>query len=138
MTVESGKPAQSSRLGGRWRRSVWRELARERGRRSEERALAACQSDARPSWIKTARLAASREDHAGIDVVLETDVGRLFLQVKSSEWGRQKFEKRRRKADIAVIVVQSEDDDAKLLAKVSEALGELRAKYRKGRGDGLV
>jgi hypothetical protein len=117
---------------------VWRELARERGRRSEERALEACRSDARPSWIKTARLAARREDHAGIDVVLETDVGRLFLQVKSSEWGREKFEKRRRKADIAVIVVRSEDDDAKLLAKVSEALGELRAKYRKGRGDGLV
>lgn len=41
--------------------------------------------------MKTARHATREEDHRGIDIVLETDVGRLYLQVKSSYRGVEEF-----------------------------------------------
>ncbi len=128
MMAVSGEPAQRSRLGG-LRSEEERAIARARGRRSEERALAACRSAARPSWIKTARPAAHDEDHAGIDLVLETDVGRLFVQVKSSMTGKAKFESVRRKHRIAVVVVRDGDSDARLLAQVSASVGALRAPW---------
>jgi hypothetical protein len=132
MMVVSGEPAQRNRLGGLWPEEE--RAARARGRRSEERALAACRSAARPSWIKTARPAAHDEDQAGIDLVLETDVGRLFVQVKSSMTGKAHFEAVPRKHRIAVVVVREYDSDVRVLEKVSEAVAMLRAEYvRRGR-----
>jgi len=130
MMVASAKPAQRNASLGGLRREEERAIARARGRRNEERALAACRSAARPEWMKSARLAAHREDHAGIDLVLETDVGQLFLQVKSSMTGKVKFESVRRKHRIAVVVVRDGDSDARVLEKVSATAGALRAEYR--------
>src|SRR5271156_1710138 len=65
-------------------------VARARGIQAEERGVKACRSEGRPAWMKTARYATREEDRHGIDIVVETDVGRLFVQVKSSQRGVEK------------------------------------------------
>ena len=115
------------------RRRIPKATALARGRLAEERVLKACRSDSRPKWILTARFSCHAEDHAGIDIVLETDIGRLFLQVKSSRFGRERFQEVKRKDRIAVVVVKPGDNDEAVLAKVSSALGELRAQYKRER-----
>jgi len=55
--------------------------AQARGLESEERVLEACRLEPRPAWLRRARRATRTEDHSGIDVVVESDVGRLFVQV---------------------------------------------------------
>ncbi|MFA6446079.1 MAG: hypothetical protein WCW14_02400 [Candidatus Paceibacterota bacterium] len=67
------------------------------GHGKEERALRILlelQSDRalRLEWIASARLSTEDEDHQGIDIVVETiDIGKLFVQIKGSQKGRQKF-----------------------------------------------
>ena len=75
-----------------------RTIANQRGRTSEQRVLEACQLPGRPAWMKSARAATRAEDHDGIDVVVESDVGKLFVQVKSSRRGKADFEEKRRRA----------------------------------------
>ncbi len=86
---------------------VFGQLDNERGRRNEERALDAV-TTANLSWIRSARLATREEDARGIDLVLETDVGGLFFQIKSSHRGKRKFIDTHGKSRtrIAVIVLQ--------------------------------
>ena len=115
------KPRKPERLP-RW-------LALARGRETEQRVLDACKLDARPDWMKSVRFASRDEDRAGIDVVFESDIGRLCLQVKSSMRGKAKFEERKRKARIALVVVGRHDSPATVLRRVVQALGALRARY---------
>lgn len=57
--------------------------ARKRGCRSEHRVLEALSLPSRPAWIRTVRAATKAEDRAGIDVVIESDLGKLYVQVKT-------------------------------------------------------
>ena len=109
-------------------------IARQRGRTSEQRVLEACQLPARPAWMKSARAATRAEDHDGIDVVVESDVGKLFVQVKSSRRGKADFEERRRRARVAVVVVGAGDAAEKVLRKVVGELAKVRAEYLRERG----
>ncbi len=77
-------------------------LGHERGRANERLVLEACLLPQRPAWMKSARAGTRAEDHEGIDVVVESDVGKLFVQVKSSRTGKAAFAERRRRAHVAV------------------------------------
>jgi hypothetical protein len=105
-----------------------------RGRTNEERVLHACRLASRPPWMKSARRATRAEDHDGIDVVVESDVGKLYVQVKSSRRGKAEFQERRRRARVAVVVVGSGDAPEKILARVVGQLAPLRAEYLRQRG----
>jgi hypothetical protein len=70
-------------------------IGSERGRANEHHVLEACLLASRPAWMVSARAGTRAEDHDGIDVVVESDVGKLYVQVKSSRTGKAAFVKRR-------------------------------------------
>jgi hypothetical protein len=107
--------------------------AKKRGGTSEARVIEALALPARPAWMRAARKATRSEDHAGIDVVIESDVGKLYVQVKSSRGGKAAFLERRRSARIAIVVVHVTDSPETLLRKVVGELGQIRAEYLKVR-----
>jgi hypothetical protein len=114
-------------------RRILGKIGSERGRGNEKRVLDACKLTERPSWMLAARRATPAEDHAGIDVVIESDVGKLYVQVKSSRGGKAAFGARRRSARIAVVVARSGDSQSALLRKVVGELAKIRAEYLKER-----
>jgi hypothetical protein len=103
-------------------------VAQERGLDSERRVLEACRLRARPHWMTRARLATRIEDQSGIDVVVESDVGRLLLQVKSSEHGKERF-RQRPLLGIAIVVVRPTDTPEVLLRKVVGELEKVRGQH---------
>ena len=80
--------------------------------------------------MMSARADTRAEDHDGIDVVVESDVGKLFLQVKSSRTGKSAFAQRRRRAHVAVVVVRAGDTLEEILRRVVGALAPVRKQYR--------
>jgi hypothetical protein len=107
--------------------------AKKRGRTNEARVLEALALPARPTWMLSVRKGTKSEDHAGIDVVVDSDVGKLFVQVKSSRGGKVAFLGRRRSARIAIVVVHVTDSPEALLRKVVGEVGKIRAEYLKER-----
>jgi hypothetical protein len=105
--------------------------AKKRGRRSETHVLEALALPTRPAWIRSFRKATKEEDAAGIDVVVESDVGKLFVQVKSSRGGKAAFLERRRSTRIAVVIARVTDSPETLLARVVGALAGIRSEYAK-------
>jgi hypothetical protein len=97
---------------------------------AEKRALDACRAPCRPSWLLGARRATRDEDEAGIDVVVDFDVGPLPLQVKSSFHGKARFLARKHDVHVAIVVVRPYDPPGTVQSKVYSALGELRASHR--------
>lgn len=89
----------------------------------------------RPPWFIDAQLGTLVQDREGIDVVITSDVGPLFLQVKSSDIFKRKFEsehtRRRRSgqrtAIIEVVIVNDRLTDDQVLRA---ALSALRCLYR--------
>ena len=111
-------------------------IGHDRGRTNERHVLEACRLPSRPAWMTGARAASRAEDHDGIDVVVESDVGKLFVQVKSSRTGKAAFTERRRRARVAVVVVKSGDTLEDVLRRVVGALAPLRKEYLAERGGG--
>lgn len=101
-----------------------------RGLESELRVIEACRLKARPSWLRRTRRATRIEDRSGIDVVVETDVGTMLIQVKSSDFGKERF-RPRRFLGISIVVVRAADTPEGLLGKVVDALSDLRAERLK-------
>ena len=109
-------------------------LGSERGRANERHVLDACLLPQRPAWMTSARAGTRAEDHDGIDVVVESDVGKLLLQVKSSRTGKAAFAQRRRRARVAVVVAKSGDTLEEILRRVVGALAPVRRQYLTERG----
>jgi hypothetical protein len=82
--------------------------------------------------MRMARRASRIEDRSGIDIVVESDVGTLALQVKSSAFGKERF-RPRPLIGIAVIVVGRTDGAEALLAKVVAELEKVRAGRQQAR-----
>jgi hypothetical protein len=101
-----------------------------RGLESEARVLEACQLPTRPTWMHRSRRATRIEDRSGIDIVVESDVGRLLVQVKSSALGKEHF-RPRAFLGIAVVVAARGETAEVLLAKVVRELEPLRAERQK-------
>jgi hypothetical protein len=83
--------------------------------------------------MHAARAATRAEDNRGIDIVVDSDVGKLYLQVKSSRAGRAGFAERHPHLRAAVVIVRAGDALETVLARVSGELGKLRAEYVKER-----
>ncbi len=110
-------------------RTIIGKLGSERGRGNERRVFEACQLPSRPKWMQAARRSTRAEDHDGIDLVIESDVGKLYVQVKSSRRGKAEFEQRRRRARVVVVMAKINDTPERLLAKVVSALAPVRKAY---------
>ncbi len=83
-----------------------------KGRRNELRAVAAFEerTDDVPDWFVSIENASPKLDRAGIDVVLKTDAGDVFVQIKSHPRKASVFKtdqaKGRYRRDIGVAVIQ--------------------------------
>lgn len=104
-------------------------LGNERGVNAEARVVAAMRTAHKPPWIRSVERAPARLDRRGVDVIVRSDVGDLYLQVKSSRRGREAFLERERRLPIACIVVRIGESDERVAAKVISAAGELRARF---------
>lgn len=119
--------AGSSRGRGKSRTGyLLRQIAKDRGFANENRvaeALTFLSENDPPPWFKGWDKATPEQDRKGIDYVVHTyDIGDLYLQVKSSHAGCKKFNGRRRKQLIAVLLVQ----ESNLLDKLHKSLVFLR------------
>jgi hypothetical protein len=123
VTPPSHRPP--ARTGSAVRRTLG-QVANERGRNNERRVLYACARSELPAWCDRVVAATSEEDARGIDVVAHTDVGKIFVQVKSSKAGKRAFNERARR-NIAVVIVTHGDDDARVVRKVLAAIAEMRS-----------
>lgn len=76
------------------------------------------------SWISYCRRGTVREDHQGIDVVVETKFGTMHLQSKSSKREASKFRSKNRGRLIEVVVMEkgkSKDRTKLALSRLKEA-----------------
>lgn len=80
-----------------------------------------------PKWLQGYERATLEDDSKGIDGWVNTDVGRIQLQVKSSRKKAREF--REAHPNIAVVVVRDNDDEALITNKVISAVGPLRREY---------
>ena len=101
------------------------------GKRNEVKVARVLRRFDRPWWIERVRAATQLEDHAGIDVVVETSEGELHLQVKSSRNGAKLWRATRRKKGlpvdtIGIVVVLRSDCDEAIYGKALGALILLR------------
>lgn len=102
-----------------------------RGKENERRLVASFEQyqGTLPSWFFAIYPATQEEDESGADAVIDTqDVGRLYLQVKSSQSGVRKFYKRRRKKMIGVIVISDKQSNDDIVHVALSILESLRAK----------
>lgn len=84
----------------------------------------------RPPWMQSAELGTDHQDFEGIDVVVKTDVGDLFIQVKSSERfkylfvakGRKQWKTGRAVPIVGIVIVNDGRTDRQILR---EALSEI-------------
>lgn len=119
----------------RQHRAFMREIGRaaqERGAANEERLRAAVIAlrDGGTTWIIDARAAIQWEDAAGVDVVVRSDVGDLYLQSKSSRAGLVKFRGGpTRTLPIEPVIVALDDATTRMRALV--ALDALRAERQR-------
>lgn len=84
-------------------------VARERGQQSEDcvaRAFESIGSPPWPDWVLSARMATPEEGMREIDAVVESDVGPLYLQVKSSRSQARKGKDRRWRKRIGTVVIR--------------------------------
>ena len=83
-----------------------------KGLLNEQRLVDLLNSGPRPSWLFRASKANEGMDQRGIDVEVFTDVGTLYLQVKSSSKEAQRFRKKYRElkhfVPISVVVLQDD------------------------------
>ena len=97
--------------------------------------VAAVLGSSLPAWIRSTRKATKEEDARGIDFVIETDKGTVYLQVKSSKTAAEEFIKRHSAAChlvIAAIVVLDTTTTERLRKQVLYRLTMLREKLMDG------
>lgn len=126
MTEQGGNTPKISR------REEPLELSLERGRVSEQRfkdvIISSIERKIAPERIKGLRQSTSKEDKKGIDWWIDTDIGPIQVQVKSSKKGAQVGRKKSREENIERIVlsVNPKESNEELLAKVIIAVDEIR------------
>jgi hypothetical protein len=111
-----------------------KDISLERGRNTEDRffeAIGTSASVEMPKWFIRVRRPTRKEDRfEGKDAVIETtDVGKLFLQIKSSKAGEAHFMKGRHFRSnnfIGIIVIHKEDTPEDILANTRSILSGLR------------
>jgi hypothetical protein len=104
-----------------------------RGHANESRAVRLLSEawPSRPAWIEAVRLGSPAEDGRGIDLVVESDVGALHLQIKSSALQAQLFRPRRGELIAAVC---GRGNDRAVRDRLVDALESLRSQVLAKRG----
>ena len=83
-----------------------------------------------PDWILKYEKACKEDDSKGIDGwVYTTDVGKIKIQIKSSESGKEKFMRRHHWQDTAILVIDSRDSFDTILSKIISGIEPLRQRY---------
>ncbi len=118
---------------GRWVKRL-PDVTKGLGSFNEHRALAVLvqvpEDDQLPAWFKEVITPTHDQDMRGIDLIVNTDVGHIYIQIKSSEAGRKRFESQaKRNRPIAVVVVKHDEDDRIVRHKVLQAVAGLRQKF---------
>ena len=99
----------------------------EKGLRAELRTINLLQTHLDLAWVRHIRKATKREDGRGIDVIVETfDIGPLYIQVKSSHRCAFDFLKRKRKAQVTIVVVNDKHTDDVLRKELKQKVCGLR------------
>lgn len=88
----------------------------------------------RPDWLGDARGCTFEEDGRGIDVVVETDMGDIFIQVKSSYENAQKFRRKWPQRTVGIAVIRPNDSRDTIFNKAIDAVAKQRAELRNAYG----
>lgn len=115
-------------------------IENEVGRAAELAALCCFITSEQPEWLVELREATPEEDHQGIDLVAELDVGPVNIQVKSSFFSARRWRERRSKkgaATFPVLVVERDMSEARIRSALRFLLkGQRNAMIAKAlRGD---
>lgn len=81
-----------------------------RGLWTEERFLNAIKNSNgnTPAWFKDISKSTKEDDQRGIDFIVQTTSGNIFIQIKSSEYGARKFIRNKKKnLRILVLVIKT-------------------------------
>lgn len=113
----------------------------ERGKKAEEnffKAMMTSASAEMPKWFVRVRRPTLKEDrHEGKDAIIVTsDVGELFIQIKSSETGANHFRQGRhflKNKFIAIVVIREQDTLEDIRANARHAFSQLRQDILKSR-----
>jgi len=72
---------------------IFSETAEELGHNNEKRVVDAYKETGAdiPEWIRDVRIGTPEEDKIGIDLIFDTDIGGIFVQVKGSNIGVHNF-----------------------------------------------
>lgn len=112
-----------------------RSNGRRRGRESEALAVDAFvdQDFHPPTWFHGIEPSTHEQDQRGIDAVVHTDVGDIYVQIKSSLAGEEKFRARQeespRLAHIVLAIVRVGESSMETRATILRAVEERRADY---------
>lgn len=105
-------------------------VSNKKGAMAETRAvriLTALASVKNPEWLLDARKAPPWLDARGVDVIATTDVGDLYLQIKSSRRGAKTFRRAKKHTPLPeVVVVGSGHSDADVGRRLVAALQKVR------------
>lgn len=115
-------------------REQLKEITDQRGKDAENKVMKSFNdSDEIPEWLLGIHKGSHEEDKKGVDLWVETDVGKIKLQVKSSVRGAEEHVERNKKGDIAVVVVKEGDSLEKVFGEMVFSIKPLREKYLKKR-----
>jgi len=104
-------------------RSLLGTLGQQRGREREAMVSMAFRESPtiKPEWYRGFRIATKKQDRRKIDAIVETDIGDIYIQIKSSLSGIKKFQSERGCRPIAAIIVNVDDSDEAIRQKVFAA-----------------
>lgn len=92
----------------------------EKGRRHEALALELLKEAPVPSWMVSVRPGTIEEDHLGIVLVINADIGKIPLQIKSSKGQVKKF--KRKHKEISAVVIDELEPRILLKARIMQIL----------------
>ncbi len=128
------KPLEEKRQNNRGKRSRYERYTDELGRSKEKMAMVALSKGPLPAWIKSYRRANHQEDLQGKDIVVMTDLGEVYLQIKSSAEGCNQFMEEHPKGEIVAIMIKATDDLDFVRNNLVWAAERLRRKLMRQRG----
>ena len=87
-------------------------IQKSRGFQNEERFMRAIENGNgnNPNWYNGVSKATTEQDQRGIDFIIHTSFGNIFVQIKSSEMGAKKFLNKPRNQNFRIVVLVIKND----------------------------
>lgn len=86
-----------------------------------------------PSWWRGIRRGTPEEDGRGIDHVVHTDIGDIFIQIKSSLHKKTDRFPQRNDRDVAIVYINLKDSDAEIRKRVLRVVARERSSLMRKR-----